>query len=301
MKNGLMMTPGSGSIADYEAYLAEHPEDVNAWLVHADKLYGLGNPRGDYIAIYYQLQQKGLGAEQRTALLEQLAELSKDMKIDGVMPCLFIEKHAGFYRLHNVPFDGDLWVVDWTNKGIDSKGKRLEDWLEWLKKNEVLGKRNYWKLPDAYLYHAVAKAVYIALSHVDKKQRVLARKFADVAFKDILTTCTRVLYNPQGKIKLIHNYGYGGKPTVDVDYQGGSCSVKSALVTRELLKAVFGEDDKQSIIRMYEVLSGVGRAYFQLFEAERDVPDKQRRVGEVMFGRGISIRNSGGYYLFYGL
>jgi hypothetical protein len=277
-------TPGSGTIADYEAYLAERPDDLNAWRVHADKLQEIGNPRGEYIAAYLELQKEVLRVGQRNALQNRLAELSKDMKVDGVMPCFFIEVLPDRYRLHNVHHQKDIWVVDWTCDYLDNEASKTQDhWIEWLQGKE-------WKLPDAYLYHAVARSVYAALDHDDPNQRTIAREFADLVFKGCTMTCTRIEYNPDpdGDDKIIHNHGYKGENTVELNIKGVSTYVESAQVDEEIFEALLDDDNKSSIIKMYNILSAE-RPFMWRFNWQ-ELRSIQRRAYPVVFFPDLHAR-----------
>jgi uncharacterized protein (TIGR02996 family) len=242
-------TPRSGTITDYEAYLVEHPEDDEAWLVHADKLQEKGNPRGEYIALLLYLQREDLSAENRKEAVERLAAISPK-RIDGVVPCFFIEELPDRYRLHNVHYQMDLWVVDWSKEALDEgRTKTQDNWLKWLKGKE-------WKLPDSLLYNAVVFEMYYWKDHPDPVQQERIDNFRQFLGGNWTMTCTRIEYEPEGKDTVIHDFGYGNKQKIRADVVGPSnVLVGSDDVSEQLICSILGIEDKKMIDEAYTWLS----------------------------------------------
>jgi hypothetical protein len=170
---------------------------------------------------------------------------------------LHIEKLDGFYRLHKVPFNGELLVVDWTEKHLDNaKGHDINEWLRWLNNNEVLGrKKGYWRIPDAYLYHAVAKVVYLALDQYCIEQSKLAREFADNIFKKSTLTCTAVAYSVKGSDTVFHDAGYEGESHVFCSVKGEDYCLNPGVILEDLLlRAVLGEGNTREVHHIYSTL-----------------------------------------------
>jgi hypothetical protein len=269
-------TPRSGTIVDFEAYLCEHPEDVEAWQVYSDKLQTEGDSLGEYIALLLHLQKGDLSVENRKEAMERLAELSPK-KLDGVVPCFFIEELPDRYRLHNVHYGLGLFVVDWSKNQLDNAQFKTQDnWLKWLKGKE-------WKLPDALLYNAVVFEMYHWREHSDSAQRKMIEEFRKLLEDKWIMTCTRLEYNPDGKDIVIHNFGYEGKPKIKTSLVGTSnVLVSSNEVSQEMICAILGIEDKKMIDEVYTWLSTKRPYVYRLEE-----PPQNKDLGVVVLGRYV--------------
>jgi hypothetical protein len=262
--------------------------DIETWMVYSDLLQMMNNPLGEYIALLLHLQDDKLSSGQRNEATERLAEISPK-KLNGLVPCFFIEELPDRYRLHNVHYEMGLFVVDWSKEHLDGRDTKTQDnWLKWLKGKE-------WKLPDALLYNAVVFELYHWREHPDPIQRKVIGEFRKLPGNNWTITCTRLEYNPEGKDLVVHNYGYDGKPKIKADLVGPSnVLVDSPEVSDATICAVLGIEDKKMIDTVYTWLS-TKKPYIWRLQQKPERKD----LRAVVLGRSIDYDRFYVDYIYY--
>ena len=161
-----------------------------------------------------------------------------------------IESWADTYRISGVVIDGNEHVVDLDKNLLDGGKSHTQD--EWV----VLTK----KLPSAKQYNAIILSLYANKDHVNSQQRALIEEAKEMLKQDFvkhyMMTSTRVAYQPTGKDKITHDFGYASMQVINDDIVGPHAWINPASGLEKPISAILGTDNLAEVEQAYEWLSG---------------------------------------------
>ncbi|MDP3734423.1 MAG: hypothetical protein Q8R37_04270 [Nanoarchaeota archaeon] len=169
-----------------------------------------------------------------------------------------IESLDDGFRLYNVLYCRELYVVDWSTELLDNGRAHTQDrWLKWLKSDENEDK---WQLASGPLYYAVLSALhYNRKNHPDKEQKELIQQCRAMHAQDFkdhwMITSTRVIYTPQGKDKLIHDYGSQQQQEIELDFVGPDKYIRNYSGLEQEVNALLGTNNVEEVEQVYHDLT----------------------------------------------
>ena len=214
-------------------------------------------------------------------------------------PNFLIEELADRYRIHNVTYQREVYVFDWSKELLEGGANHEQkEWVrktldsDWQKENGV------WRLAPSTAYHSTIIALYNNQNHSDQTQKTLVEKVRQVFRVDFTkwpVTSSRVKYakkktigNP--KDTVTHNLGYNDAHTTEAVLIGDDKYVDNAC--QEETKALFDSDSIPEIINAYEWISGQKPYLYRI--NSRDNQEKERAVvlGLDVYSFDINIFNN---------
>ena len=154
-----------------------------------------------------------------------------------------------FWTINNVSYRNGVYQVDFSKSLIGSGNEKKQD--DWADYSEQARKRNGFYTGDMPLHHAIFASLY---SQRDSPQSEEARKFIQKSMREyFMTTLTRILYQPKGKDKIIHDYKTSDEHSLEENISGPDREIKNS--DSPALKALLGTDDIQKISEIYKWLN----------------------------------------------
>ncbi len=203
-----------------------------------------------------------------------------------------IESLPDRYRIHDVPYRGSLYVVDWGKELLD-KGNKHNQW-EWIASTQS----TEWKIPDLQLYHATLSTLYHHREHAVQEQKKLVDEMKNLFKTDFdpaqpfMMTSTRINYAAHWLDEVTHNVGYPSAQQHLLTLVGPDALINASSGLEEQMGVLLGSRDLAEIEKVYEWIRG-GKPYLRRFYAapERDT-EKMAVLGCVKNIFSISCENS---------
>ncbi len=187
-----------------------------------------------------------------------------------------IESLPDRYRIHGVPYRGDLYVVDWSKIFLE-EGKGFQENAIRLTKNTV------WKIPNLQLYHATLSTLYRRREHAVQEQKKLVEELRQLFKTDFdnksVNTSTRLKYVAQGPDTITHDWGYPWArqhPLVPVKHRAW---INASSGLEEQMEVLLGSRDLAEIEKVYEWVGG-WKPYFD----KRNPWPQSAEIGAVFGG-----------------
>ena len=145
----------------------------------------------------YELEQKrdALKSKLKTENPKQTPENNTNLKSK-------IQSIGDFWRIENVPYRNGSCTADLSKSLLDNGNAKTQD--AWAQYSKQAKQNKSFYVGDMPLYHAIFTALY---QQKNKPESEEARQFIQKQMREKwLTTLTRIIYQPTGKDKIIHNY-----------------------------------------------------------------------------------------------
>ena len=161
-----------------------------------------------------------------------------------------IENLHDRYRLQGIPYNGEIYVVDWSKKLLDNGNKHTqEEWVQLLQNQEF-------QLPNTHIYHVTCSLLY---QHKEGKHSKLVKKLSALFRKDFkdnwMMTSTRVKYNQSDPDKVIHDFKTVNETSVDATFVGPDGYIVDNSFEDEM-NVLLGAGDRDEINSVYNWISG---------------------------------------------
>ncbi|MDP3734387.1 MAG: hypothetical protein Q8R37_04090 [Nanoarchaeota archaeon] len=234
-------------IEELKKQALENPEAV---LVLADALQSQSDPRGEFLALNYYLEQNNLSLEQRADYFLHRKKVYQQF--------FRIESRKDRFRLQNVFYNGWFYTVDQSMELLDNRRCHTQDqWLEWLKSDENEDK---WHLASGHLYHASLAALHYNQDHEDKEQQNLVQQCRAMHTQDFkedwMMTSTRIIYTPEEPDIIIPDYGSVQQQEINLNLVGPSKFINKESKLEQEIKALLGTSDLEEVEQVYSDLTG---------------------------------------------
>ena len=204
-----------------------------------------------------------------------------------------IESLADRYRLHHVPYNNDLYVVDWSKELLENGATKTQrDWIAATQSTK-------WKIPDMQLYHATLATLYRHKDHAAKEQQKLVKELqqvfkTDFAFdKPYMTTSTRIQYAASGFDHVTHNFGYPSAQKHSLALVGPDAYVAPSSGLEAQMEVLLGSRDLAEIKTVYKWISGKNPYLWRLEQAPAQ--DEEQAVVLGCYSYRFNIYCDGGF------
>ncbi len=174
----------------------------------------------------------------------------KETPESAVRPNLSITSEGDVWRISGVEYREGVYTVDLVKSLLD--GPATQD--EWAKYSDRRIGIGTYHVADMPLYYSLFIALY---RQRDKPEAEEARKFIEKQMSDNwLMTLTRIKYHPEGKDKIIHNYGTNRRYELRQDITGKNKEIGNQ--TFGVLKAILGTNfqNAKEIKEVYNWICG---------------------------------------------
>jgi hypothetical protein len=197
-----------------------------------------------------------------------------------------IESLADRYRIHDVPYQSGLYVVDWSKELLENGAvKTQQDWITATQSTE-------WKIPSLSLYHATLGSLYRHKDHAITEQKKLVKEMQELFKKDFdgsyyMSTSTRIKYAASGLDQVTHDFGSPSAREHSLALVGSHAYVNSASGLEAQMEVLLGSRDLGEIENVYEWVSG--RKPFLWRLAQAPAQDEERAAVLGCSGNGFDI------------
>ena len=204
-----------------------------------------------------------------------------------------IESLADRYRLHHVPYNNDLYVVDWSKELLENGATKTQrDWIAATQSTE-------WKIPNLQLYHATLATLYRHKDHAAKEQQKLVKELQQVFKTDFapdkpyMTTSTRIQYAASGFDNVTHYFGYPFAQKHSLALVGQNGYVDSSSGMEAQMEVLLGSCDVAEIKKVYKWVSGKKPYLWRLEQAPAQ--DEEQAVVLGCYSYRFNIYCDGGF------
>ncbi|MBI2564475.1 hypothetical protein HYV79_00605 [Candidatus Woesearchaeota archaeon] len=163
-----------------------------------------------------------------------------------------IEVLADRYRLHNIMYRGELYVVDWSKDFL--RGGEQHSQQEWID----LTKNEEFTLPDSPLCFASMQTLFKNKEEtnlIEQVRNYFAQTFKVEGNINRPHTSSRAIYNPRGNDEVIHRLGYPDQYTVSTKLIGQDGYITTIKPENEM-NTLLATQNCEEIQQVIEWISG---------------------------------------------
>ena len=156
---------------------------------------------------------------------------------------------------------------------LDSGNAKTQDkWAEYTMQARPKGDFYTGDMP---LYHAVFTALF---KQKDKKESEEARAFIQKQMREKYPmTLTKIIYQPTGKDKIIHNFGTNDKYELEEDIVGKDRAIGAG--DKKTLNAVLGVEDIDEIKSVYNWINQTPTWIWRVNKNPENIDERVARFG----------------------
>lgn len=180
-----------------------------------------------------------------------------------------------YWRVSGVRYRNGIYTVDLLKELLDAGNSRTQD--RWAEYSEKAKKQGRFYVADMPLYFALFESLFKQKSKPESEK---AREFIQKQIKKYwLTTLTRILYQPQGEDKIIHNYGTPASYPLEENIVGPDRTIEST--DKDALEAILGTDNINKIRNVFKWINKTDTYLWRLNSKPKRIDERVTRFGAV--------------------